>query len=62
MICYKYMNYGMNIVVIYNYMHIYREKCPKAVRYIGTHIAGKTRDEYGNVEFDYQSIRNAIMY
>ena len=43
-------------------MQIYREKCPKAVRYIGTHIAGKTRDEYGNVEFDYQSIRNAIMY
>ena len=52
----------MKVVVIYNYMRIYREKCPQAVRYIGTHLAGITYDERGNAKFDYQAIKNAIMY
>lgn len=51
----------MRIVVIYNYMSVYREKCPEAVRYLGTHIAGICRDVYGNPKFDYQAIKKAIM-
>lgn len=56
-----YRNNKMRIVVIYNYMSIHKEKCPEAVRSIGAHIAGITRDIYGNAKFDYQAIKNAIM-
>ena len=56
-----YRNNEMKIVVIYNYMSIHREKCPEAVRNIGTHIAGIKRDMNGNAKYDYQSIKNAIM-
>lgn len=55
------LNGYMQIVVIYNYMTVCREKCPEAVRYLGTHIAGIHRDAYGNPKFDYQAIKNAIM-
>ena len=56
-----YRNNEIEIVVIYNYMSIHREKCPEAVRYAGRHIAGKTRDSNGSIKFDYQAIKNAIM-
>lgn len=56
-----YRNNEMKIVVIYNYMSVHRDKCPEAVRNIGTHISGITRDANGNLRFDYQSIKNAIM-
>ncbi len=56
-----YKNNEMKIVVIYNYMSIRRDKCPEAVRNIGNHIVGIRRDGNGNVKFDYQSIKNAIM-
>ena len=54
-------NGEMRIVVIYNYRTVYKEKCPEAVRYLGTHVAGIYRDAYGNLRFDYQAIRKAIM-
>ena len=54
-------NGEMRIVVIYNYMSVYKEKCPEAVRYLGNHIAGIHRDAYGNHKFDYQAIKKAIM-
>lgn len=56
-----YRNNKIKIVVIYNYMSIYRHKCPEAVRNIGTHIAGLTLDISGDIIFDYQSIKKAIM-
>ena len=57
-----YRNNEMKIVVVYNYMSVHRDKCPEAVRNIGNHIAGITRDINGNAKFDYQSIKNAINY
>ena len=51
----------MKVVVIYNYMTVRKDKCPEAVRNIGKHIAGITRDINGNPKFDYQAIKNAIM-
>ena len=51
----------MKVVVIYNYMSVHKDKCPEAVRNIGTHIPGITRDINGNAKFDYQAIKNAIM-
>ena len=57
-----YRNNDMRVVVIYNYMTIYRNKCPEAVRNIGTHIAGKTYDSNGNWKYDYQEIKKMIMY
>lgn len=51
----------MKVVAIYNYMSVHREKCPEAVRNIGTHIPGITRDSNGNPKYDYQAIKNAMM-
>lgn len=56
-----YRNGEMKIAVIYNYMSVHKDKCPEAVRNIGDHIAGITRDINGNLKFDYQAIKNAIM-
>ncbi|MDO4487647.1 MAG: molecular chaperone Tir [Eubacteriales bacterium] len=56
-----YCNNEMKIVVIYNYLSVHRDKCPKAVRDIGTHIAGVVRANNGDTKFDYQTIKNAIM-
>lgn len=51
----------MRIVVIYNSLNIYKDRCPESLRYIGKHIVGKTRNAYGNVVFNYQEIKKAIM-
>lgn len=51
----------MRIVVIYNYMNVYKEKCPEALRNLGTHVAGICRDVNGNLKFDYQAIKQAMM-
>ncbi len=56
-----YNNGDMDIVVIYNYLTVHKDKCPEAVRNIGTHIAGITWDANGNTKFDYQTIKNVIM-
>lgn len=56
-----YRNNEMKIVVIYNYMSVHKDKCPEAVRNIGTHIPGITRDIFGNPKPDYQAIKNAMM-
>ena len=51
----------MDIVVIYNSLSVYREKCPEAVRNIGTHVAGRSINAYELSKPDYQIIKNAIM-
>ncbi len=56
-----YRNNEMKIVVIYNYLSIHRDKCPEAVRNLGIHIAGQSRGINGNIIFDYQKIKKAIM-
>lgn len=52
---------SMHIVVIYNSMYVYKDRCPESVRNIGTHVAGIHRDAYGRAEYDYQTIKKAIM-
>ena len=42
-------------------MSVHKDKCPEAVRNIGTHIPGITRDIFGNPKPDYQAIKNAMM-
>ncbi len=54
-------NNEMKVVVIYNYMSIHREKCPEAVRSIGIHVPGLSRNIIGGAEYDYQTIKKAIM-
>jgi len=56
-----YYNGEMDIVVIYNSTRVYRDKCPEAVRNIGTHVAGRSINMYGESRPDYQTIKNVIM-
>jgi hypothetical protein len=51
----------MRIVVIYNSLRVYKERCPEIIRNIGQHIPGKCCDAYGRVKPNYQVIKNAIM-
>lgn len=56
-----YRSNKIKVVVIYNFMNVYKYKCPEAVRNIGIHIPGIICDSNGNKRFDYQAIKNAIM-
>jgi len=51
---------NMRIVVLYNSLNVDKTQCPEAVRYEGQHIAAKTNSN-GRVDWDYQSIKNAII-
>ena len=51
---------NMRIVVLYNSLSVNKSWCPEAVRYEGQHIAAKT-NAGNNVDWNYQSIKNAIM-
>lgn len=51
----------MRIVVIYNYQNVYKDKCPDAVRYLGTHIPGRYKNDDGVEYWNYKEIKKAIM-
>lgn len=55
--CDKAMEAGIKIVVLYNSSRVERFKCPEAVRFRGTHVA-----MHNNGRWDYQAVRDAIMY
>ncbi|MDO4483964.1 MAG: molecular chaperone Tir [Clostridia bacterium] len=59
--CQKAANDGLKIVVLYNATHINRNKCPEVLRYKGQHVAAMYRGIDGELYWDYQSIKNAIM-
>ena len=52
--------WGMKIVVLYNSEKVDRSKCPSKLRYVGTHVAMKTKNAFGNVVYDYNSVKKAI--
>lgn len=59
--CDKAVRDSMRIVVLYNFLTVDRSKCPEAVRYKGEHVAAITRNNNGNLVWNYQGIKNAIM-
>lgn len=56
--CDKAKRDNLKIVVLYNSIYKHLNNCPESVRDIGTHVAMKNSDGSWN----YNSIRNAIMY
>lgn len=58
--CEKAVADKLKIAVIYNCSFIAKDRCPKAVRYIGNHLAAY-QYENGNKILDYSSIKDAIM-
>ncbi len=59
--CDKAVRDGLKIIVLYNKTYIAKSLCPSQLKDIGTHVAMKKRDAFGNVTFDYESVRKAIM-
>lgn len=59
--CRKALNDGLRIVVIYNSSQVDRTKCPSLLRYEGIHIPAYIL-KYGSLYWNYNQIRNAIMY
>ena len=55
--CDKAVEAGIKIVVLYNSSRVDRYKCPEAVRFKGKHVA-----MHNNGYWDYQAVKNAIMY
>lgn len=51
----------MDVVVIYNSTSVNRDRCPDALRWCGTHIAGRCKDVYGRENWNYQEIKAKIM-
>lgn len=56
-----YRSNEMKIVVLYDALTVDRVKCPEPLRWIGNHVPMRTRGFYG-VCYDYQTVKNAIMY
>ena len=48
-----------NIVVLYNYAYVYKEKCPEALRYQGNHLPAYYWDTDGR-HWRYQAIKEAL--
>ena len=59
--CDKAIRDGLKIVVLYNKTYNAKSLCPAALRDVGTHAPMKKRDASGNVVWDYESVRKAIM-
>lgn len=59
--CDKAINDELKIIVLYNKTYINKSLCPDQLRDIGTHVAMKKRDFYGNVTWNYESVRKTIM-
>ena len=52
---------GLRIIVIYNYASVYKDKCPKVLRYEGLHIKGCYKGDDGKYYWNYREIKDAIM-
>ncbi len=59
--CDKAVRDGLRIVVLYNKTYIAKSLCPSALIDLGSHVAMKKRDIYGNAIWDYESVRKALM-
>lgn len=58
--CDKAVEAGIKIVVLYNSTVVNRNKCPVAVKNLGTHVAMCYRGTDGNVYWNYQAVKNAL--
>lgn len=56
--CEKAIRDGLKIVVLYNSIVVDRLKCPEVIRYRGIHVPMKKW--VGYVDWDYNSVKNAI--
>ena len=55
------MKNEMDIVVLYNAASVNRSKCPEMLRYVGIHVAMKSKNNYFGVYlYDYQQVKKAI--
>lgn len=59
--CDKALRDGLKIIVLYNKTYLAKSLCPSQMKDVGTHVAMKKRDSNGNVTWDYESVRKAIM-
>lgn len=50
----------LNIVVLYNYASVHREKCPESVRYSGNHVASYYQGDDGKYYWDYAAVKSAL--
>lgn len=61
--CEKAVRDDLKIVVLYNAASINKSKCPDAVKDIGTHVPMKKyRYDFRKYDWDYQTVRQAIMF
>lgn len=59
--CDKALRDGLKIIVLYNKTYQAKSLCPEQLKNIGTHVAMKKRDAWGNVVWDYDSVKKAFM-
>ena len=59
--CDKAIEAGIKIVVLYNSTTVNKNKCPDSIKSLGTHIAMMYKGSDGNLHWNYQDIKNAIM-
>lgn len=52
---------GNNIIVLYNYKTVHKDKCPESLRYIGKHIPMMYTAADDKTYWNYSEIKNAIM-
>lgn len=58
--CDKAIEEGVKIVVLYHSTTVSKDKCPKAVRNIGTHAAMLYTGSDGESHWDYDAVKKAI--
>lgn len=51
---------NMKIVVLYNDIKVYKDKCPECIKDVGVHIPIYRLDVNGCLKFDISSVTNAI--
>lgn len=51
---------GIKIVVLYNSATVDKNKCPDAVKNIGTHIAMKIKTGYNSYSWNYEIVKKAL--
>ena len=60
--CQKAIDANIKIVVLYNSTFVLKSKCPEIIKDKGKHVAMIYRGVDGNLYWDYETIKNAILY
>lgn len=58
--CDKAIEAGIKIVVLYKSLKVDRNRCPEAIRWVGTHLAMICKKSDGKLYWDYQAVKNAF--